>query len=319
MQYHVEEKTGLPLLRRRRGQDLAALCAMWMDEIRPQVKPSTYSRYEAILRLHILPQLGQTRAQLITERQIAAFTDEKMQALSVKSVSDVLSVLRSALKFGEQKGLLTTPPPDITAPRPRQQEMRVLNRREQRKLEEALPTDTREGVGILLCLYTGLRLGEACALTWADVDLTEGVLTVRQTIQRLPQDGGQGKTALCVGPPKTRCSFRRIPLQPFLVKLLRPFQGRAREFVLSDCPDRPMQPRTFQNIFKRYLHRAGIADANFHALRHTFATRCVESGFDPKSLSELLGHAGVGITLNRYVHASLDWKRKQMNKLKALV
>ena len=297
------------------GADLGEVSARWRCELMGRVKPSTLTRYETILERHLLPELGGTPLDALTERQIAQLIQHSADELAPKTVQDILSVLRSLLRYAKRTGLCSRELPAWLTPRRQRQEMRVLSRSEQQALEAVLPLDDLRGAGILLCLYTGLRLGEACGLTWGDVDLAEGTLAVRRTVQRLPQKGSAAKTALFTGPPKTASSYRKIPLPPFLIDVLRPLRRENSVCVLTGT-DKPMQPRTYQYVFKRYLARAGVADANFHALRHTFATRCVESGFDPKSLSEILGHASVEITMNRYVHASLDWKRQQMNRLK---
>jgi integrase len=171
-------------------------------------------------------------------------------------------------------------------------------------------------LGMLLCLYTGLRVGEVCALRWRDFSPGFDVLTVRRTLQRVKSaDGGARKTNIVIGEPKSRLSARDIPVPGFLVPHLRGFAAEALAYFLGSA-ERPFtEPRTMQNRFARCVKAAGIARANYHCLRHTFATRCVEAGVDVKSLSEMLGHSGVGITLNLYVHSSLDRKRECMSKL----
>lgn len=302
-----------------RGVRLDKLCALWLEDVRGRVKASSLTRYDTIISHHILPYFGGCAAQELTAAMVEQFEEEHLAGLSPKSVCDILSVLRNVLRFAQREGYLSGPAPELASPRLNRRETRVLNREEQRLLEHTLSEKTLDATGVLLCLYTGLRLGEVCGLRWGDIDLNHNVLTVRRTVQRLPQEGAEGKTALCIGTPKTACSHRCVPLPPFLAERLADYQQEPDCYLLTGQPDKPMQPRTYQYIFKRYLARAGVADANFHALRHTFATRCVESGFDPKSLSELLGHSTVNITLNRYVHASLDWKREQMNRLEALI
>lgn len=314
----VDFRKMIAALHRKKDQDMSELCQRWEEELRGRVKPSTMIRYETICNLYILPMIGRSPVQSLNEQKISAFIQAISDRLSSKTVRDILSVLRNVLQYAQRVGAYTGELPIWLAPKSQRREMRVLTREEQRLLEVVLPLQEPRGMGILLCLYTGLRLGEACGLMWGDIDLSEGTVAVRRTLQRLPQSGGTARTALHMGPPKTSSSCRKIPLPPFLVDIMRPLQQEPNAFVLTGQADKPMQPRTYQYIFKRYLERAGVKDANFHALRHTFATRCVESGFDPKSLSEILGHATVDITLNRYVHASLDWKRQQMNRLQAM-
>lgn len=170
-------------------------------------------------------------------------------------------------------------------------------------------------MGILLCLLTGLRLGEICSLKCSDIDLHTKTLRVNSTVQRIAVDGCGTKTILYENKPKSIYSVREIPLSEGAVRLLKAFPMDGKYFIKGDAP---MEPRTYQNKLKSYLRQAGIEHKNFHALRHTFATNCIESGMDAKSLSEILGHANVQITLNRYVHPSIALKRQQMNGLSSI-
>ena len=170
--------------------------------------------------------------------------------------------------------------------------------------------------GVLLSLYTGIRIGELCALQWEDFCISQSTLRIRKTMQCI-QDLGNGsisKTKIVITEPKSQCSVRDIPLPSFIIDIAIPFISNSKSYILTGN-DRYIEPRTMQNRFKRYVKESGIDDANFHALRHTFATRCVEVGFEIKSLSEVLGHANVNITLNRYVHSSFELKHSNMNKL----
>ena len=174
---------------------------------------------------------------------------------------------------------------------------------------------------MLLCLYTGLRIGEVCALRWDCVDLDKRALRVRATVQgvRLQDPGDGPKTKMLYSEPKSKTSIRDIPLPEQLLPILRQFQGDPSAFILSGAADQYPEPRLLQYWFKKYLVQCGIEDANFHALRHTFATRCVESGFELKSLSEILGHANVNVTLNRYVHSSFALKAENMGRMVLLM
>ena len=165
---------------------------------------------------------------------------------------------------------------------------------------------------VLLCLYTGLRLGELCALRWEDIDFEGKTLTVNRTVQRIAVPGHMTKTILLETPPKSESSKRTIPLTPELLQILSQFKGK-NPYVFGG--EKPLDPRTMQYRFKKILKEAGIESRTFHTLRHTFATNCVENGTDVKALSELLGHSDVKITLNRYVHPTMDSKRKQIGAL----
>ena len=197
-------------------------------------------------------------------------------------------------------------------------EMRVLNLSEQKALLNVLLHDMDlYKFGVMLSLYTGIRVGELCALQWEDISLSNSILKVRKTMQRI-QDTNAGattKTKIIITEPKSQCSIRDIPLPEFIVDIAKQFADAPKAFILSGKKKKYIEPRTMQNRFKALVVESKIDDANFHCLRHTFATRCVEVGFEIKSLSEILGHANVNITLNRYVHSSFDLKYSNMNKL----
>ena len=171
--------------------------------------------------------------------------------------------------------------------------------------------------GTLFALYTGIRIGELCALQWEDVSLQSATLKVQKTLQRIQDTtkGASSKTKIVITEPKSKCSIRDIPIPKFLVEIARHFSDSPKAYILTGDKLKYTEPRTVQNHFKKYIDSCGIERANFHALRHTFATRCIELGFEIKSLSEILGHANVNITLNRYVHSSFDLKSANMNKL----
>ena len=167
-------------------------------------------------------------------------------------------------------------------------------------------------------------MGELCALTWENIHLDSGVISICQTMQRVENTEFKSrrtdmKTRVIITSPKSSCSIREIPLPAFLIDILKNTPHSERGYFLSDSEELFIEPRNLQTHFKTVLKGAGIEDANFHALRHTFATRCVELGFDIKSLSEVLGHANVNITLNKYVHPSMELKRDNMEKLSQLL
>ena len=196
-------------------------------------------------------------------------------------------------------------------------EMRVLTPSERESLIGILMEDMDSfKFGVFLALYTGIRIGELCALQWKDIDFARATLKVRKTIQRIQNIDRQAvsKTKIVISVPKSKCSIREIPLSVSVMDIAQNFISYPESYVLTGT-SRYIEPRTMQNHFKLYVKQSGISDANFHALRHTFATRCVEVGFEIKSLSEILGHASVNITLNRYVHSSFELKRFNMSKL----
>ena len=297
----------------------------WLASPETELKDSSRVRYTNILNSYLLPTFGGLPPDALSRERVAAYRQELLQSggkngcgLSPKTVTDILSVLKCVLRYAQDRGARTVDLRGLVA-RQQRKPLRVFSEEEQRRLTAwlvAKPDLCR--LGILLSLYTGLRIGELCALRWGDIDLAEGCLCVRATLQRLQTFDENQKTRIVITPPKSASSLRSIPLPDFLVVVLRPYQRTDACFFLTGTPFF-VEPRTMENRYKEALRACGIRDATFHACRHSFATRCVELGFDVKSLSEILGHASVSITMNRYVHPPMDFKRKNMNRLSSLI
>lgn len=294
----------------------SALCDAWLLQKRDKIRESSYIKYRAILERHIKPRLGSRRLGGICTASVDAFTRELLETdgLSVKTVHDILSVLHSVLKDTEARRPAGALAVQIRYPKGKRREMRVLTIEEQKRLVAYLlhPTDSCK-FGLLLALYTGLRIGELCALRWSCIDLREQTIRIAATMQRL---GGTGEgTRIVIGAPKSDSSLRTIPLPAQIAVLCRHMQPTDPEaYVLTGGPAY-MEPRTLQYQLKRYTAACGLEGVHAHTLRHTFATRAIESGFELKSLSEVLGHATTAITMERYVHSTLEMKRTNMNKL----
>lgn len=298
----------------------------WLSSIRSGVKESTYAKYVFNIEKHIRPVLGETAVAALTTSDIDAFTREKLErgnlrgegGLSPKTVNTLLSIIKLALAFGEERGLCPAKKlavHNVKQPLPR---IQVLQISEQAKLEQYLLEEvTGEKLGILISLYTGLRIGEVCALQWGDIDFGTNTLFVRRTLMRIQntEPDARKKTKVVISRPKTENAYRAIPLPGFLADILKEYRGAPENYVASGRRQFK-ETRNMYAAYKRSMGRIGLDHYNFHALRHTFATRCVENGFDIKSLSEILGHADVSITLRRYVHPSMELKRQQMERLK---
>lgn len=302
----------------RDSGQLNALCDEWLRLKRSQVKESTFVKYHLILEKRIKPEFGEYCASSLTSPVVEQFAYELIhgKGLSAKTARDVLMVLHAVLLYGEKQAGLSRRI-DIVYPKAEKKEMRVLSRDEQEKLTRYLLENTDLcKFGTLFTLLTGLRIGEVCALRWRDISLRDGVVYVRSTMQRVKNlDGGGAKTKVIICDPKSFTSARVIPLSPFAMELCQRFCGRPDEYILSGKSDSFVEPRVLQNHMKRYARDCGLSGVHFHTLRHSFATRCVEVGFEIKSLSEVLGHASPQITLDRYVHSSLELKRENMMKL----
>lgn len=297
----------------------------WLLSIRQDVKESTYSRYVFLIRKHILPELGNLFLINMTSETIDRFTCKKLNegklnakgGLSPKTVSGLLSIIKLALDFGKERKYYCPDSIIIKNPRQNRPEIMVLSLQEQQQLERYLfagqePVHT----GILLSLYAGLRIGEVCALKWGDFSFMNNTVTICRTIMRIQDVSPDAvhKTKIVIGQPKTECSNRTIPLPAFLVRYLRRIGDSKNCYVLTGSEEY-MEPRTYYIKYKKIMEICHLEQFNYHALRHTFATRCIENDFDLKSLSEILGHANVTTTMQRYVHPSMNLKRQHMDKL----
>ena len=200
-------------------------------------------------------------------------------------------------------------------PRHTKPDVAVLSKNEQMKLIQYLArVPSLTSLAILLSLCTGLRIGELCALQWKDIDLEKRILTVNKTIQRVQVNESTARTKLVITSPKSASSIREIPIPECLIEQLKQFEDNADSYILSGTL-KPVEPRTLQYRFAKILDNANLPSVHFHSLRHAFATNCVAAGFDVKTLSEILGHSSVELTLNRYVHSSMDRKKSFMDKL----
>lgn len=294
------------------GVDFCTLVEEWLHEIEKNRKYSTYIKYKTIYQCHIQGVFSDDSFPEMTnghiQNQIAGL------AVSDSTRHSMLAVIKQTLRYAEKQ--YGFPAPSITDNfiRNKAHSVEILNRTEQAKLMQFLHRDMDiSKAGIFLCLSTGLRLGEICSLKWGDIDPECRLLHVNRTVQRIKSMEGSSKTVLLETAPKTVFSNREIPMPDALLSLLMTFKKSGQEYIL--CKNKPMEPRTYQYHFKRYLGQIRIPDYNFHALRHTFATNCIDSGMDIKSLSEILGHSNVQITLDRYVHPSMDTKRKYIDAL----
>lgn len=283
----------------------------WLAIVKMKHKPSTYEKYYIIYHCYLETALGKTALSQISETVVR-------EKVSCKATSDsvgksIYCVLNRILQHAAEKYAIMLP--DIKRPSSEvyREAVEVFTRAEQARLLSAVyqKMDCFK-LAVLLCLFTGLRLGELCALKWTDIDFENRTLFVRRTVQRLYVEGGGTKTALVETAPKSVRSKREIPLQDSIIALLFRFMN-GKEYVFGG--DRPLESRTMQNHYKKILEEAGAPYKNFHALRHTFATNCMEGGADVKSLSEMLGHSNVQITMNYYVHPSMDTKRRYADNL----
>lgn len=289
-------------------------------------KPATRLKYENLINTHIKPSLGGYKIQEVDEIIINNFIEHKRTAgrldgkggLSNCYINTMIVIIQSVITYAVEQDLRLPLKRKIIKPAPKHKEITVLNAADLVRLEEALFTDvTPDTIGILLSLNMGLRIGEVCALQWQDIDIANKILHVRHTISRIKNEepNSGGKTHLVIEDPKTKSSIRDIPITTRMHPVLATLKKKAcSSYVISNKPTF-VSPRTYEYRYHKILKELGIIPVHYHALRHTFATRCIEKGMDVKTLSELLGHSSVNITLNTYVHSSMKRKREQLEKL----
>ena len=289
----------------------------WFNGVKYQIKESTAANYMMKADKHLIPVFGESDISDILEADIHSFIDSKREiGLSDRYISDIISLMRSVCKYASRKYQVINPLSDIRFFKRKQVEIRMLDRNEHKKLAEYIMNDhNRTNLGIAIAMAAGPRIGEICALRGKDIDLKKRIMTVNFTIQRIQVKNGKSKTKLVISEPKSDSSKRVIPIPKELIPYLEEFKVKDDEFILSGT-DKPIEPRTMQNRFARILNNVKLPSVHFHSLRHYFASDCVRLGFDIKSLSELLGHSSVEITLNRYVHSSFEQKREYMNRIK---
>lgn len=331
------QNTNISLLLKKTGQEYAFPVLLrqkkvrfwtdlWLQNKKMSVKASTYVRYKNLIQHHIDPYLGDFKIGSIRPQTIEIYLAYLLKngrldnrgGLSAKMVSDILSVLKNVFRLANNYGAVRSSWFAPISVRQEEASVRVLSRCEEEKLFAFLSENTDNyKLGVLIAMYSGIRIGELCALRWKDISLTDKVMRIHKTMQRLQNEktDSVSKTEIVITAPKSMCANRIIPLTDFLVKKMETFAAEPEAFLLSGSRNVLVEPRTMQNKVQSYFKKCSIQGASFHTLRHTFATRCVEIGFDIKTLSEILGHSSVKITLDRYVHTSLDQKRQNMEKI----
>ena len=311
-------------LRISTSENFTSIADEWLSWKKSSLKESSIVRYRSILDRYLLPTFGDQELSSLTREQAISFQQSLLRSsaegrgLSPGTAAIVMTVFKNILQFARQcKGFSTSDLDNLPMKVPRKP-LRVFSRSEQQRLCRYLLSRRDPGsLGIVVALYTGLRIGELSALRWEDVSLEERSLHVRHTMQRLKTEGAS-RTSVIITAPKSVSSLRTIPLPEFLLEPLRQIRAPGNCYVLTET-EAYIEPRSLENRFKSALISCGIAPTGFHTCRHTFATRCIELGFDVKSLSEILGHANVNITMNRYVHPSMEFKRENMNRLESLM
>ncbi len=304
----------------------ADVANMWINDIKIRLKAGSINKYQRIIDTHIIKDFGNMNIGEITSTVINQYISEKLISgrvdgkggLSPSYTKNIIIVINSILNYASKENLCLPLSSSVSKPYVPKRELSIISKTTQRKLEDYILNNiTPTNVGIYISLYSGLRIGEICALQWNDIDFVNSIIHIRHTISRIDKkiEGSSYRTSLIMDSPKTQSSKRDIPISANLYKILvELYNVSTSEFVISDT-DGFISPRTYDYRFHGILKKCGIESFNYHTLRHTFATRCVEAGVDVKSLSEILGHANVNITLNFYVHSSMEMKRMQLEKV----
>lgn len=300
----------------------------WIEGKEKFVKESTFASYSNILVNHLLPKFGKYEITQITEEEIQRYVFELLASgrldsrggLCERATKDIIVVLKNTLKDAIRVKLLPPTIFEIRFPLSKSnQKLKIISHDIQQRLIQSIYLNlNRKTAGILLCLYTGLRIGEICGLKDKDLNIETQILNISRTLQRVYKKNldGTGESKLIETTPKSRTSTREIPLSQILMPVLSRFWNSNSDNYFLSGHSKCIEVRTYRSFFERFLEKNNIEKFNFHSLRHTFATRCIESGADCKTVSELLGHSTVNMTLNLYVHPQMEQKRKCVNMLK---
>ena len=294
------------------------IAAAWKEYKRPYVKQSTMAAYVLILENHVLPYFGD--GDSLHEQAVQTFVLQKLEnGLSVKTVKDILIVLKMVMKFGVKNEWMNYYEWDIKYPTTStNKDLEVLSVANHRKILNYIQSHfTFTGLGIYISLSTGLRIGEICALKWSDINVTDGTITVSRTIERIYIIEGENKhTELVINTPKTKNSCREIPMSKELLSMIKPLKKVVNDdFYVLTNDERPTEPRTYRNYYNGLMAKLDIPKLKYHGLRHSFATRCIEAGCDYKTVSVLLGHSNISTTLNLYVHPNMEQKKRCITKM----
>lgn len=292
---------------------MAYVCERYLLDKQIQgVKPSTLSNYRTKIENHILPNFPVSIRKLNNET-VYNFTQELIDKVSSKTLRDIIVLLNNILSFAFNNGYIRTQL-KATCPSVQVKDIEIFTKGEQERLESYLMKHIDFfNFGIFLTLYTGIRIGELSALKFSDI--SGDLIYINKTLQRIPLLDAETKTQIVIDKPKTKKSVRKIPLHQKIIDYSQKLNFPDKESYILTGTSHYIEPRTVERKFKKILKKCAIEQKNFHLLRHTFATNCVKCGFEIKTLSEILGHSNIQITLNYYIHSDIDFKRVNIQKL----
>lgn len=288
----------------------------WLNAVVNRVKESSFVNYKVKFEKHILPVFAEVPCADLSAGRLNAFINRKLaDGLSASYVRDIITIFKSMLSYAQEEYGFKLSLKNVVLPKVERKQINRISDTEQKRLIDYLKANmSLTAFGILLSLCMGLRIGELCGLKWEDIDFQRKILHIRRTVQRINSPNGNKKTKIVITAPKSATSFRDIAIPNMLMEYFEIFRDEAAFFILSGA-EKPVEPRTMQYRYKKILQLADTKYCNYHCLRHTFATNCAEKGFDVKTLSVILGHSTVNLTLNNYVHPDRTHERKLMNSV----
>lgn len=303
------------IVSRKRRKNFRVVTEEWLKYKKNTVKKSTYYNYSYSVEKYLYPRFAD---QDITQiKDYNDFIEKLTDTLAPKTVRDIITKLKEIINFYEEEHNTKLNIKKMSLPKMNKKEIQILSNKEKPKLEKyCIEQNSLKSLGILICLNTGLRIGEVCALRWENIDFESKKIHIEKTIERI-YSKEENKTIVIIDTPKSITSVRTIPINSKLYNILKQIRGKSKktDFVLTGSSEHYVEPRNYQYHFKEILKRNKVKKYKFHTLRHTFATNCIEAGMNIKFLSEILGHADVSITLNIYVHSSDKAKRKYLEKI----
>ena len=292
---------------------------MWLENRRNHIKESSLASYKNKIDKHILTYFNGLKYSALTADMLEKFiSDKKNNGLSAKYIADMVIMIKSVAKWAETTHNFLNQVRNVELPKVIKKETETFSDYEQKALFHTLNNvQNFTTTGIKLAVYTGIRIGELCALQWKDIDFEHGILKVTKTVQRIGKSADKRKSAVMITPPKSETSVREIPLPDFVLNELRQVRTNDGDYIVSGS-ENIIEPRCFTNRYKSVLKKAGIPSRKFHSLRHTFATNALQQGFDVKTLSEILGHSGANVTMRVYLHTSMERKTACMSLVKEI-
>ena len=309
----------------KKNELIKTVVMAWLEEKKNYIKTSTYTYYLFEVESYIIPRFENLRIRDLNEKCIQEAVlywqrqgGKDYAPLKKTTVQNLVMLMKQFVRYAIKEGYIEDRPMDIHfMPTAQGKKKKVFSPVEQSEIIKAIRREpSYRTFGILLCLNSGLRIGELCALCWEDFDFENGIIHINKTLQRIYDYNGTPKTRIVISTPKTSTSIREIPLSQKMMDVIERLHDRNEKgYVLTNGPSF-MEPRTFRKFYMQFLERHHITPLNFHCLRHTFATRCIENGGDYKTVSEILGHTTINTTLNMYVHPQIEEKRKCVDLIK---